>query len=88
MPAGVGPLELADIHLETLAWVKLLGKPAPEIGAIDHDGKPVNVAGFRGKVVVLMFCVGPYDPDLKSAESLSKLPETVQHAAAGTPGPA
>jgi RNA polymerase sigma factor (sigma-70 family) len=57
VPAGPGPLEMPDIHLETLAWVKHLGKPAPEIEAIDLDGKPVKLADFRGKVVVLMFCV-------------------------------
>ena len=57
VPAGAGPLELPDIHLETLAWVKRLGKPAPEIQAVDLNGKAVTLADFRGKVVVLMFCV-------------------------------
>ncbi len=56
VPAGDGPLELPDIHLETLAWVKHLGKLAPEIEAVDPSGKPVKLADFRGKVVVLMFC--------------------------------
>ena len=56
VPSGDGPLELPDIHLETLAWVKCLGKPPAEIDAIGLDGKPVKLADFRGKVVVLMFC--------------------------------
>jgi RNA polymerase sigma factor (sigma-70 family) len=52
---GEGPVELSDIHLETLAWVKMLGKPAAEIDAVDLDGKPVKLADYRGRVVVLDF---------------------------------
>ena len=55
VPAGDGPLDLPDIRLETLAWVKMLGKPAAEIEAVDLEGKPVKLADYRGKVVVLAF---------------------------------
>ena len=32
-----------------------IGKPAPEIEGIDHDGKPMKLSDFKGKVVVLDF---------------------------------
>jgi thiol-disulfide isomerase/thioredoxin len=31
------------------------GKPAPEIAGVDFDGKPLKLADYRGKVVVLVF---------------------------------
>jgi RNA polymerase sigma factor (sigma-70 family) len=55
VPAGDGPLDLPDIRLETVAWIKMTGTPAREIEAIDMDGKPVRLADYRGKVVVLIF---------------------------------
>ena len=55
VPAGEGPLDLPDIKLETLAWVQMLGKPAAELDAVDFSGKPVKLADYRGKVVVLDF---------------------------------
>ena len=73
VPAGAGPLELPDIHLETLTWVKQIGKPAPEIDAIDLDGKRVKLADFRGKVIVLMFCADWKESELAAAASLCAL---------------
>ncbi len=55
VPAGEGPGDLPDFHLESLAWVKMLGKPAAEIEAADLQGKPVKLADYRGKVVLLTF---------------------------------
>ncbi len=51
LPINLPPLELGPP--DHRSW---LGKPAPEIAAIDLDtGKPVTLADFRGKVVVLDF---------------------------------
>ncbi len=55
VPAGEGAIDLPDIHLESLAWVKMLGKPAAEIEATDLEGKPVKLADYRDKVVFLIF---------------------------------
>jgi alkyl hydroperoxide reductase subunit AhpC len=55
VPAGKGTLDLPDIHLESLAWVKMLGKPSAEIEATDLEGNPVKLADYRGKVVLLIF---------------------------------
>ena len=56
VPPGDGPLDLPDIRMESLAWVKMLGRPAAEIEATDIEGKPVKLADYRGKFVVLAFC--------------------------------
>ena len=54
--AGRGPLDLPPLALEPPDFQKMVGKPAPEIDATDLDtGRPVKLADFRGKVVVLDF---------------------------------
>jgi thiol-disulfide isomerase/thioredoxin len=56
VPKGDGPLGLPPIEVEPVIFRKLAGKPAPEIEATDlNTGKPVKLADFRGKVVVLDF---------------------------------
>ena len=58
VPAGEGPVDLPGIRLESLAWYKMLGRVAAEIDAVDRDGKPVKLADYRGKVVLLTFIEG------------------------------
>lgn len=56
VPRGEGPLVLPPLALESTEDQKLVGKPAPEIAAIELDtGRPVRLADFRGKVVVVDF---------------------------------
>jgi thiol-disulfide isomerase/thioredoxin len=54
--AGEGPLVLPSIELAALPAVRLKDQSAPELDATDlNSGKPVRLADFRGKVVVLDF---------------------------------
>jgi thiol-disulfide isomerase/thioredoxin len=56
VPEGAGPLTLPAIRLEPTAYTQMLGQPAPQIDAVDLDsGRPVHLADFRGKVVLLDF---------------------------------
>ncbi len=56
VPRGDGRLDLPPLALEQPGFQKMTGKPAPEIDATDLDtGRPVKLADFRGKVVVLEF---------------------------------
>jgi RNA polymerase sigma factor (sigma-70 family) len=73
VPPGDRPLELPEIRLETLAWVKMLGKAAAEIDAVDGDGHPVKLAEQRGKVVVLTFWSGKRDTQLDTIRRLTQI---------------
>ncbi len=56
VPQGEGPLDLPPLSVEPTGIQNLVGKPAPEIDAIDLDtGRPAKLADFRGKVVLLDF---------------------------------
>jgi hypothetical protein len=56
VPRGEGPIDLPPLEFEPSDFLKMAGKPAPEIDATDLDtGRPVRLADFRGKVVVLHF---------------------------------
>jgi RNA polymerase sigma factor (sigma-70 family) len=55
VPPGDGPLDLPDLKLESLASVRMIGRQAAEIDAVDLDGKPAKLAEYRGKVIVLDF---------------------------------
>jgi thiol-disulfide isomerase/thioredoxin len=56
VPGGGGPLDTPTVELGPTNRQKMVGRPAPEIDATDLDtGKPVRLADFRGRVVVLEF---------------------------------
>ena len=78
VPPGNGPLALPDIHVETLAWAQMLGKPAAEIDAVDLEGKPVTLADYRGKVTVLAFWSSKHEPDFQSASLLRTIQERLK----------
>jgi thiol-disulfide isomerase/thioredoxin len=54
--AGQAPIDLPALRIESTPHQKLIGRPAPQIDATDRDtGRPVSLADFHGKVVVLDF---------------------------------
>src|SRR5262249_36495450 len=56
VPSGESPLELPPMEMRLTGRRAMVGKPAPEIEATDLDtGRPVTLADFRGKVVILDF---------------------------------
>ena len=56
VPAGEAPISLPPLVIQPKKKHALAGKPAPEIDAIDlGSGRPVKLADFRGKVVLLDF---------------------------------
>ncbi len=73
VPAGECPVELPEIRLETLAWVKMLGQPTMEIEASDLEGKPAKLADHRGKVVLLAFWGSQDDEWLERINRLAEL---------------
>ena len=82
-PAVVAPAEAAKraaADLESRRDLPL-GQPAPEIDGVDLDGKPLRLADYRGKVVVLVFwgswclpCLGDMPHDRALAERLRDKP--------------
>ncbi len=79
VPTGDGPLDLPDIRLESLAWVKMLGRPAAEIEATDMEGKPVKLADYRGKYVVLAFCSAANEGFLEGMLGLIEVQKRFKH---------
>ncbi len=73
VPPGDGPLELPEIHLETLAWVKMMGKAAAEIEAVDIEGRSAKLADYRGKAIVLLFWSSKLDWMLKAIPDLTRI---------------
>ena len=73
VPAGEGLVELPEIALEQSAWYQRLGKPAPEIEGVDIEGKPVDLAEYRGKVIALVFWSSTYEPDFHFLARLAEL---------------
>ncbi len=74
VPPGEGPLGLPDLQLEMLGWVKLLSKPAPEIEAVGLDERPVKLADYRGKVVVVAFWTSKDEAGLQTVARLRQVP--------------
>jgi thiol-disulfide isomerase/thioredoxin len=56
VPEGEGPFEGPTARLFDSAQQQMVGRPAPEIEATDLEtGRPIKLADFRGKVVVIDF---------------------------------
>ena len=78
VPGGVGTYDMPEFALPRLAFARMVGGLAAEIEATDLDGKPVRLADYRGKVVVLDFwgvwcgpCIGAM-PKLAALEERFK----------------
>jgi thiol-disulfide isomerase/thioredoxin len=85
VPAGDEPLTMPALRLTALLRHRLVGQPAPEIDARDLDtGKPVKLADFRGKVVVLDFwgywcgpCIGSMPELIKVHDQFKDRPVVI-----------
>jgi thiol-disulfide isomerase/thioredoxin len=53
--AGVADADVRAHFTARLATLELLGKPAPAIEGTDVDGRRVNLASYKGKVVLINF---------------------------------
>lgn len=56
-----------------------VGKPAPELQALDLDGQSVTLAGFRGQVVLVNFWLGGCVPCVTEAPIIQEIYETHKH---------
>ncbi len=55
IPSGDDTLPPLLVRVEALACIRMVGKTAAEIDATDLRGRPVRLADYRGKIVVLDF---------------------------------
>jgi thiol-disulfide isomerase/thioredoxin len=74
LPPG-DPREVKELSKWNASKIKkqLAGKPAPELIATDIEGKPVSLAAFKGKTVLLDFWTTWCPPCRADAPALDKL---------------
>jgi thiol-disulfide isomerase/thioredoxin len=82
-----------------LKQLEMIGKPAPAVGGLDLDGKPVSLAGYKGDVVLLIFWATWCEPTTDAVPRLLELERAykdrgfrilgvnVDGLSAGGPGP-
>jgi thiol-disulfide isomerase/thioredoxin len=70
---GEGPAIIEDHFENRMARLNLIGKPAPPIAGADVDGKPVSLADFKGKVVLIDFWATWCPPCVASIPTLKAL---------------
>jgi len=69
------PAKLKEHFEARMARVAILGKPAPPINGTDVDGKPVSLAGLKGKVVLVNFWATWCPPCVAAVPQLNALAE-------------
>jgi thiol-disulfide isomerase/thioredoxin len=73
------PAEVRDHFADRMARLALIGKPAPPIAAVDIDGKPVSLADFAGKVVLVDFWATWCPPCVASIPALDAMARKYQN---------
>jgi peroxiredoxin Q/BCP len=63
VPLAAGFLLLAAACASTQTGLLRLGKPAPDVTALDQNGRPVRLRDLRGKTVVVYFFPSADSPD-------------------------
>lgn len=58
---------------QRLARLALMGKPAPPIAGTDLDGKPVSLADYKGKVVLVLFWASWCLPSAEKADDFLRI---------------
>jgi RNA polymerase sigma factor (sigma-70 family) len=73
--------EIAEDHFRTA-----VGQPAPEIEGVDLEGKPLKLADYRGKVVLLIFWVTTGEKSIGQAKEMAARLEGKPFAVLGVSG--
>jgi thiol-disulfide isomerase/thioredoxin len=72
------PAAVKDHFEDRMARIDLVGKPAPPIAGTDVDGKPVSLADFKGKVVLIDFWASWCPPCIAAILPLKALSQKYQ----------
>ena len=72
------PAAVKDHFEDRMARIDLVGKSAPPIAGADVDGKPVSLADFKGKVVLIDFWASWCPPCVAAIPTLKALSQKYQ----------
>jgi thiol-disulfide isomerase/thioredoxin len=65
--------EMKNLVASRVAAIELVGKPAPAIRGTDLDGKPFDLAAYKGDVVLVVFWASWCTPNVREAAAFEEL---------------